>query len=80
MATHVFGPYLFGDVPAPFLLPCPWLWDCDPANWLTAIGPDGRRYAATKDELHLLNEIEGELQLAENPPRNHRPEDDIIPS
>lgn len=74
MSARVFGPYLFGDVPAPFMLPAPWLWDCDPANWLTAIGPDRKRYLATKDELHLLSEEGEEWQLAESTPKNHRPE------
>ena len=75
-----FGPYLFGDVPAPFLLPCPWMWDCDPCGWLTAIGPGCKRYATTKDELHLLDESADGWRLAEDPPINHRPEYDIISS
>ena len=81
MSATVFGPYLYGDIPAPFILPYPWLWDCDPVNWLTAIGPGPLRYITTKDELHLVVESDVEYQLAEESPKNYRPkQDDIIPS
>lgn len=81
MSATTFGPYLYGDIPAPFILPSPWMWDFDPHNWLTAIGPGPLRYIATKDELYLVAETPDGYQLTENPPKNHRPkQDDIIPS
>jgi hypothetical protein len=73
MPTTIYGPYLFGEVEAPFELPCPWLWDSSPEDWLMAIGPDGNRHLATNDELHLVTKTKSGWGLVENPPINRRP-------
>jgi hypothetical protein len=73
MPSTVFSGYIFGfSYPDPFMLPDGWLWVRDPEDWLIAIGPDGKRYIATEDELHLL-EDNTEKRLAEEKPKNYRP-------
>jgi hypothetical protein len=73
MPITVCGPYLFGfSLTDPFALPVGWNWVKDPEDWLIAIGPGGKRYIATKDELHLLKYSAPEL--AEENPKNYRPQ------
>lgn len=75
MSVTTYGPYIFGaPEKVPFELPVPWLWNADPQDWLTAIGPGPKTYLATKDELHLVEMNEaGQWQLQEAEPKNFRP-------
>lgn len=74
MGATLYGPYLFGEVEPPFELPCPWLWDSSPDEWLIAVGPGGTQHIATKEDLHLVTKTETGWGLAEDPPINRRPQ------
>lgn len=75
MSATTLGPYIFGSPEnPPFDLPCPWIWNFDPKDWLTAIGPGGKTYIATASELHLVEKsAQGQWQLQEAEPVNYRP-------
>jgi len=69
--TRTIGPFLLGSVAVPFAIPDGWTWDRDPRDFLMAIAPDGQRWVATKESLHLMEDFHKESnsrKLAEHDP------------